>query len=83
MIRTFLRKMYTMPIFNINENFVHNLNSSACAHNSNVANILITIDRNTQYVKIEHDTLSKYDNDFMLPKIKNLLKRYYPNYYHC
>ena len=73
----------TIPISHINENVIHNLNLSASTYNSNIANILITIDKNTQNVIIEHDTLSKYDIDFMLPRIKNLLKRYYPNYYHC
>lgn len=90
MNRALFRKMYscaipthaTVPISHINENVVHHLNSCTGTYNSNIANILISIDRNTQNIIIEHDSLSKYEKDFMLPKIKNLIKRYYPNFYH-
>ena len=91
MNRTLFRKIYScaipthskIPISHINENVVHNLNSCANTMNSKISNILITIDRNTHNVIIEHDILSKYDKNFILPKIKKVLKLHYPNYYHC
>jgi hypothetical protein len=79
MSRLFLRKMCTYAISShppIHEFVVPHLNS-------NIGNILITIDRNTENIIIEHETLSIYDREFLLPKIKGVIKRHYPNYIHC
>ena len=77
MNRLCTRKMYTYAMEAIKPTYVSNSYNAMSKQN-----ILISIDDVSKKVTIEHDIVNLYENQLVLPKIKKVLQKMYPTYYH-
>lgn len=69
--------MYTYAMEAIKPTYVSNSYNAMTKQN-----ILISIDDVSKKVTIEHDIVNLYENQLVLPKIKKVLQKMYPTYYH-